>query len=41
MNQVTFEWPTPPYFNLVLDAGIPDSQACYIYLRNGSQKASD
>jgi type II secretory ATPase GspE/PulE/Tfp pilus assembly ATPase PilB-like protein len=37
VNSVTFDWPSPPYFNFVFDAGVPNSQACYIFLRNGTK----
>jgi type II secretory ATPase GspE/PulE/Tfp pilus assembly ATPase PilB-like protein len=36
-NTITFEWPSPPYFNFTFDLSIPDSMACYIYLRNNTK----
>ena len=37
MNITKFEWPTPPYFHKVVDTDA-ESNACCVYLRNGTRK---
>jgi type II secretory ATPase GspE/PulE/Tfp pilus assembly ATPase PilB-like protein len=36
-SAVIFEWPSPPYFNFEFEEGMPDSRACFIFLRNGTK----
>lgn len=37
MNNTEFEWPAPPYFNIVLNVTEADSKVCYLYMRDGSK----